>query len=65
VVLGGGIGLNGDLLLVPVAERLAARLPYPPRLETSALGSGAVLAGASALGASLTVEQLIRDYFRG
>jgi predicted NBD/HSP70 family sugar kinase len=65
VVLGGGIGLNGDLLLTPVAERLATRLPYPPRLETSALGSGAVLAGASALGASLTVEQLIRDYFRG
>ncbi len=65
VVLGGGIGLNGDLLLTPVAERLAMRLPYPPRLETSALGSGAVLAGAAALGASLTVEQLIRDYFRG
>jgi predicted NBD/HSP70 family sugar kinase len=65
VVLGGGIGLNGDLLLAPVAERLATRLPYPPRLETSALGSGAVLAGASALAGSLTVEQLIRDYFRG
>ncbi|ACU74115.1 ROK family protein [Catenulispora acidiphila DSM 44928] len=64
VVLGGGIGLNGDLLLTPVAERLAGRLPYPPRLETSALGSGAVLAGAEALAASLTVEQLIRDYFR-
>jgi predicted NBD/HSP70 family sugar kinase len=64
VVLGGGIGLNGDLLLGPVADRLATRLPYPPRLETSALGSGAVLAGAAALGASLTVEQLIRDYFR-
>ncbi|MFD0634224.1 ROK family transcriptional regulator [Catenulispora yoronensis] len=63
VVLGGGIGLNGDLLLAPVAEHLAARLPYPPRLETSALGSGAVLAGAASLGASLTVEQLIREYF--
>lgn len=64
VVLGGGIGLNGDLLLAPVADVLAPRLPYPPRLETSALGSGAVLAGAAALAASLTVEQLIRDYFR-
>ena len=63
VVLGGGIGLNGDLLLDPVAEHLAKRLPYPPRLETSALGSGAVLAGAASLGASLTVEQLIREYF--
>jgi len=63
VVLGGGIGLNGDLLLDPVAEHLAARLPYPPRLETSALGSGAVLAGAATLGASLAVEQLIEEFF--
>ncbi|OLE26442.1 MAG: hypothetical protein AUG49_08145 [Catenulispora sp. 13_1_20CM_3_70_7] len=63
VVLGGGIGLNGDLLLAPVAEQLAARLRYPPRVETSTLGNGAVLAGAAALGASLTVEQLIREYF--
>jgi predicted NBD/HSP70 family sugar kinase len=50
VVLGGGIGANGDLLLDPIRELLAARLPYPPRLEVSSLGEAAVLEGALAVG---------------
>ncbi|NUP52434.1 MAG: ROK family protein, partial [Catenulispora sp.] len=61
VILGGGIGLNGDLLLHRVERRLRERLPYPPRLEVSALGDGAVLTGAAALGASEAVEKVIRD----
>ena len=35
VVLGGGIGTNGDLLLGPVRALLADWLPYPPRIEVS------------------------------
>src|SRR5205823_626187 len=31
VVLGGGIGANGDLLLDPVSRLLAEWLPFPPR----------------------------------
>lgn len=50
IVLGGGIGANGDLLLAPVREQLARRLPYPPRLEVSSLGDAAVLTGALAFG---------------
>jgi predicted NBD/HSP70 family sugar kinase len=50
VVLGGGLGANGDLLLEPVRRELAQRLPYPPRLEVSALGEAAVLTGALAVG---------------
>src|SRR5215208_6152098 len=50
VVLGGGIGANGDLLLEPVRARLADWMPYPPRVEASALGEAAVLSGALALG---------------
>ena len=50
VVLGGGIGANGDLLLAPIRERLAAQLPFPPRLEVSSLGDAAVLTGALAIG---------------
>lgn len=61
VILGGGIGLNGDLLLEPVALRLKERLPYPPRLEVSALGDSAVLTGAAAVAASVAVEQVIRE----
>ena len=50
VVLGGGIGANGDLLLEPVRELLAVWLPYPPRVEISSLGEAAVLTGALAVG---------------
>jgi predicted NBD/HSP70 family sugar kinase len=46
VVIGGGIGANGDLLLEPVRAELSSRLPYPPRVEVSALGDAAVLSGA-------------------
>jgi predicted NBD/HSP70 family sugar kinase len=61
VILGGGIGLNGDLLLERVALRLQERLPYPPRLEVSALGDSAVLTGAAAMAAAVAVEQVIRE----
>ncbi|MEY9860185.1 putative NBD/HSP70 family sugar kinase [Catenulispora sp. GAS73] len=61
VILGGGIGLNGDLLLERVAQRLQERLPYPPRLEVSALGDSAVLTGAAAMAAAVAVEQVIRE----
>jgi predicted NBD/HSP70 family sugar kinase len=50
VVLGGGIGMNGDLLLTPVRRLLSAWMPYPPRVEISSLGEAAVLMGALAVG---------------
>jgi predicted NBD/HSP70 family sugar kinase len=49
VVLGGGIGANAELL-GDVRPLLAKWLPYPPRVETSSLGDGAVLMGALAVG---------------
>jgi predicted NBD/HSP70 family sugar kinase len=50
VVLGGGIGSNGDLLLPRLREMLAEALPYPPAVQSSELGDRAVIAGAIALG---------------
>jgi predicted NBD/HSP70 family sugar kinase/DNA-binding CsgD family transcriptional regulator len=50
VVLGGGIGANGDLLLEPVRSLLREWMPYPPRVEVSSLGKAAVLTGALAVG---------------
>src|SRR5258705_773937 len=50
VVLGGGLGTNGDLLLTPVRRLLAAWIPYPPQVEISSLGEAAVLMGALAVG---------------
>jgi predicted NBD/HSP70 family sugar kinase len=50
VVLGGGIGTQGDLLLEPVRALLDEWLPFPPQVEVSNLGDAAVLTGALALG---------------
>ncbi len=56
VVVGGGIGANGDLLLAPVRELLSELLPYPPRVEVSSLGDAAVLSGALAVGRRAAVD---------
>jgi predicted NBD/HSP70 family sugar kinase len=57
-VLGGGLGVNGDLLLDPVRERLAGWLPYPPRVEVSSLGEAAILTGALAVGLRSALENV-------
>ena len=58
VVLGGGIGANGDLLLDPVARLLGGWLPFPPRVEVSTLGEAAVLTGALAVGLQAALENV-------
>jgi len=58
VVLGGGIGANGDLLLEPIRGLLAGWLPFPPRLEVSSLGDAAVLSGALAVGLRTTLDSV-------
>jgi predicted NBD/HSP70 family sugar kinase len=58
VIIGGGIGANGDLLLEPVREELGARLPYPPRVEISSLGDGAVLSGALSVALEGALEEV-------
>jgi predicted NBD/HSP70 family sugar kinase/DNA-binding CsgD family transcriptional regulator len=50
VVLGGGLGVNGDLLLEPIRGLLAEWLPYPPRVEVSGLGEAAIITGALGVG---------------
>src|SRR4051794_25425004 len=50
VVLGGGIGANGDLLFAGIRELLQEWLPAPPRVEASSLGDAAVLTGGLAVG---------------
>jgi predicted NBD/HSP70 family sugar kinase len=50
VVLGGGIGANGDLLYDGIRRHLRAWLPTPPRVEASSLGDAAVLTGCLAVG---------------
>jgi predicted NBD/HSP70 family sugar kinase len=61
VVLGGGLGTNGDLLLAPVRELLADWLPYPPRVEVSSLGEAAVLTGALAIGRRAALDNVFQN----
>jgi predicted NBD/HSP70 family sugar kinase len=58
VVLGGGIGSNGDLLLRPVRSLLETWMPYPPRVEISSLGEAAVLMGALAVGVQSALDSV-------
>jgi predicted NBD/HSP70 family sugar kinase len=58
VVLGGGIGSNGDLLLEPVRALLREWLPYPPRVEVSSLGDAAVLTGALSVGRRAALDNV-------
>jgi predicted NBD/HSP70 family sugar kinase len=58
VVLGGGLGMNGDLLLEPVRALLRDWLPYPPRVEISSLGESAVLMGAVATGLQAALDNV-------
>jgi predicted NBD/HSP70 family sugar kinase len=46
VILGGGIGRNGDLLLEPVTRSLREMSPFPVRVEVSPLGEEAAVLGA-------------------
>ena len=59
VLLGGGLGANGDLLLAPVRARLEGWIPYPPRVEVSSLGEAAVLTGALASGLRRALDDVV------
>jgi predicted NBD/HSP70 family sugar kinase len=58
VILGGGIGRNGDLLLGPIEHELRKLLPFRPRVVVSALGDDAVLQGAVATALEVAQERL-------
>jgi hypothetical protein len=47
-----------DLLLGPVRANLGRWMPYPPRVEVSTLGEGAVLAGALAFGLRSSLDNV-------
>ena len=59
VVLGGGIGRNGDLLIAPMSRKLEKLLPLrPPPLMVSALGDDAVVLGALAIALARAREEV-------
>jgi predicted NBD/HSP70 family sugar kinase len=61
VVVGGGIGANGDLLLDPIRSELERALAYPPRVEVSSLGDAAVLTGALSTGLHAALDSVFEN----
>ena len=57
VVLGGGIGANAGLLDT-VRTLLAGWLAYPPQVQISSLGDGAVLMGGLSVGVRAAVQSV-------
>jgi predicted NBD/HSP70 family sugar kinase len=58
VILGGGIGRNGELLLEPMRSELRSLSPFHPRIEISVLGEEAELRGAVAMALAAAQEHL-------
>jgi predicted NBD/HSP70 family sugar kinase len=58
VILGGGVGRNGDLLLEPIERELRRLVPFRPRVVVSALGQDAVLQGAVATALEVARERV-------
>ena len=59
IVLGGGLGSNGDLLLEPVRALLDRWIPFPPSVAVSSLGEAAVLSGALALALRHALDDVV------
>ena len=58
IILGGGIGSNGDLLLEPVGSALHELSPFRPRIEVSTLHQEATLHGSVSMALQAAQDQL-------
>jgi predicted NBD/HSP70 family sugar kinase len=58
VILGGGIGSNGDLLLEPAVRELHELSPFRPRVEASSLREEATLYGTVSMALAAARDQL-------
>jgi predicted NBD/HSP70 family sugar kinase len=61
IVIGGGVGSNGDLLLDPVRAHLRDWMELPPRIEVSSLGEAAVLSGALFVGLRAALDNVFEN----
>ncbi|MBV9712444.1 MAG: ROK family transcriptional regulator [Ktedonobacteraceae bacterium] len=65
IVLGGGIGLRGELLLPPLERRLQQLTPLKPRIATSKLGDDSILLGAIATALEAAHDIVFQRYVNG
>jgi len=64
VLLGGGIGVNGRLLLPDVRTATAKLVPAPPQIECATLHERAVRIGAIAVGLEVTRRNVVHRLVR-
>jgi predicted NBD/HSP70 family sugar kinase len=64
VLLGGGIGINGELLLPDVRAATAKLVPAPPQIECATLHERAVRIGAIAVGLEVTRSNVVHRLVR-
>jgi predicted NBD/HSP70 family sugar kinase len=65
VLLGGGIGINGELLLPDVRAATAELVPAPPEIKCATHGERAVRVGAIAVGLDLARQTVVRRLVHG
>lgn len=65
VLLGGGIGVNGELLLPEVRAATAELVPAPPLIKCATLGERAVRVGAIAVGLDIARQTVVRRLVQG
>src|SRR5919201_780088 len=59
VILGGGVGRNGDLLLERIERELSQLQPFRPAIAVSTLGDDAVLQGAVSIALAAARERVL------
>lgn len=64
VLIGGGVGVNGDLLLADVRTATAELVPAPPHVECAVLGEHAVRTGAVAVALEAARQRLVSRLVR-
>lgn len=64
IILGGGVGHNGDVLIEPIRQGLAGSTPFTPEIVTAALGTDAVVQGAVGLAVSSAWDHVLAGEVR-
>ena len=61
VVLSGGIGRQASFFIAPIKKLVSEIVPFPPRIEVSALGDTGILLGALNIATALACDRVFNE----
>ncbi len=64
VILSGGIGSQAAFFMKPIKKLVSEILPFPPRIEVSALGNTGVLIGALEIATAQACDRVFQNAYR-